>query len=334
VIEDYSCQWVEALKIYYNATKDAQFVREVWPTLVAQIKWFLSHRTSRGLLLAREYMSFDNPLAYITCEGATINAFFYEALIDAEYLASALGEKEQNIIYAQEAIALKTAYNKQFWNDTEGAYNSAFIKDRIYGPTAHAQLIALNRGLVPEERKALVQKWFLTNYKNPGMGHVCHNPDFEKMIKQKVGINMTVVYYWVFQEFYQMNTAKMDLEVIQEIRRRWTPVVNYLHNTGTLAESFMNEKGADLPQACHNYGAVPAYFLSSYILGVRLDGPVWEKKLLIEPRLGDLTFASGVVVTEYGTVPVSWERSDNGKSLDYKISIPAGIHTTIHFPRL
>jgi hypothetical protein len=96
----------------------------------------------------------------------------------------------------------------------------------------------------------------------------------------------------------------------------------------------MNEKGADLPQACHNYGAVPAYFLSSYILGVRLDGPVWEKKLLIEPRLGDLTFASGVVVTEYGTVPVSWERSDNGKSLDYKISIPAGIHTTIHFPRL
>ena len=103
VIDDYSCQWVEALKIYYNVTGDKEFLREMWPALTAQISWFLSHRTQRGLLLAREYTSFDNPLAYITCEGATINAFFYQALNDSEYLARVLGEKKEAIDYNQAA---------------------------------------------------------------------------------------------------------------------------------------------------------------------------------------------------------------------------------------
>lgn len=334
VIEDYSCQWFEALQTYYEATGDKAFVRGMWPTAVAQIDWFLANLTPRGLLLAREYTSFDNPLAYITCEGATINAFFYEALRTSEYLAKVLGEEQKAGYYQKAADELKTVYNRQFWNKTEGVYNAAFIGDKVYDPTVHAQLIALHYGLVPEDRKASVQNWFLANYKNPGMKHVCTNPDFEKMIDQKSGINMPVVYYWVFNELYRMNTEKQDMEVIQEIRRRWSPMVSFLKNTGTLAESFMDENGVGSSEACHNYGAVPAYFLSSYILGVRMDGPVWKKQLLIEPRLGDLTFAEGVVVTEHGAVPVSWKQSDNGKSFNYSVSIPKGIRATFHFPKL
>jgi hypothetical protein len=334
IIEDYSCQWIEALRIYYQATGDKDFLAEMRPAMAAQINWFLSHLTPRGLLLAREYTSFDNPLAYITCEGATINAFLYQALTDSDYLLLALGDKEQAAVYSKAGAALKTAYNSQFWNESEGAFNSAFIGDRVYGPTAHAQLIALDRGLVPEKRKESVRRWFLANYKNPGMNHVCTNRDFEKMIEQKAGVNMPVVYYWVFQELYRMNTAKMDLEVIQELRRRWSPMVKFLFNTGTLAESFINEKGEGSTEACHNYGAVPAYFLSSYILGVRPDGPVWDKKLLIEPRLGDLSFAEGVVVTEFGAVPISWKKGDDGKSIIFSLTLPEGVTGILHLPKL
>ena len=63
-------------------------------------------------------------------------------------------------------------------------------------------------------------------------------------------------------------------------------------------------------------------------------GPVWEKQLLIEPRLGDLKSANGVVVTYHGAVPVSWKLSVDGKTLDYKLVIPKGVHSTIHFPKL
>ena len=332
VIEDYACQWFEALKMYYDATGDKEFVKEMWPTAIAQLKYFLNHRTPRGLLLAREYSSFDNPFAYVTCEGATINAYFYDALWVSSELASLIGESRQSTEYQRYAEELKTAINKELWNEKEKAYNSAFLNGKLYAPTVHAQLIPLHYGLVPENRQADVRKWFMANYKNKGMKHCCTNKDFEKMVDMKAGIEMPVMYYWVFSELYRMNTELMDREVINEIRRRWTPMVEYQQDAGTLSESFTDEKGEGASESCHNYGAMPAYFLSSYVLGVRRIGNVNEKQLLIEPRLGDLTFAEGVVVTEFGTVPVAWKKSADGKSLSFKVSIPEGVKTEIRVP--
>ena len=334
VIDDYACQWFEALQTYYDATADKVFLMEMWPTLVAQIDWFLQHRTKRGLLLAREYTSFDNPLAYITCEGTTVNAFFYQALKSSSYLAEKLGKYKEAVVYKEAANRLKKVFNQQFWNKAEMAYNSAIKGDTSYGPTTHAQLIALHYGLTPLNRKKFVQRWFLNNYKNAGMKHVCENTDVEKMIENKMGVDMPIVYFWVFSQLYQMDTGSMDQEAIDEIRRRWIHMVNNLQSAGTLGESFIDELGNGSSEACHNYGSTPAYFISSYILGVRRRGPVWEKHLLIEPRLGDLKFAHGVVVTEFGTVPVSWTHSDDKKSLNYQFEIPRGVRAEIHFPKL
>ncbi len=334
IIEDYSCQWFEGLKTYYDVTGDKEFVREMWLTLVAQINWFLSHRTKRGLLLAREYTSFDNPFAYTTCEGATINAFFYEAIKASEELARVLGETKKSVEFKLAADELKTAYNKQFWNEKEQVYNSAILNDKVYAPTVHAQLIALHYDLVPKTQKASVQKWFHENYRNPGMRHYCSNSEYEKMVNQKSGIDMPVVYYWVLHQLYNLDTDEVDHEAIQEIRRRWSSMVKFQEDAGTLCESFTDEKGEGATESCHNYGAVPAYFLSSYVLGIRMDGPVWNKQLIIEPRLGDLKFAEGTVVTALGAVPVSWNIRDNGKSLSYNFIIPKGIQATVRLPRL
>jgi hypothetical protein len=334
IIDDYSCQWFEALQTYFNSTADTAFVAEMWPVLQQQAGWFLMNRTSRGLLLAREYTSFDNPLAYITCEGSTINAFFYQALRCSEYLGFVLGKNQEAQAYKQAANILYSAFNKQLWNRDEKAYNSGWQDDRVFAPTVHAQLMALQCGLVPASRKLSVQGWFLANYKNPGMKHVCVNKDFENMIARKTGIDMPVMYYWVFSELYRINTEESDQEVIREIRRRWTSMVNFQQDAGTLSESFTDEKGEGASESCHNYGAIPAYFLSTYVLGVKANGPVWEKQILIEPRLGDLAFAEGVVVTERGPVPISWKQSDNGTSLTFDFSIPEGIHATVHLPNL
>jgi hypothetical protein len=44
-------------------TGDAVFVREMGPNFVAQLQWFLDRRTVTGLVRAREYTSFDIPMA-------------------------------------------------------------------------------------------------------------------------------------------------------------------------------------------------------------------------------------------------------------------------------
>jgi len=231
-------------------------------------------------------------------------------------------------------VALAAAYNKQFWNEAEGAYHSAFLGGKLLGPTAHAQLLALNRGLVPENRAAAARKWLLANYQNPGSFHCGSNPDFERMIAQKAGLNMPVTYYWLFQELFRMDSAAMDLEALGEMRRRWGSMVRHQQDAGTLSESFVDENGNGASESCHNYGAVPAYFLSAFVLGVRLDGPVWKKTILLEPRLGDLTFAEGVVVTEHGPVPVSWKKNAGEKTLAFNFTVPKGVHATVRLPKL
>ncbi len=334
VIEDYSCQWFEALRIYYQSTGDKAFVAEMWPVLQKHIQWYLTRRTTRGLLLAREYTSFDNPLAYITCEGANINAFFYEALRSSEYLATVLSENGRAVEYKTAADALYNAYNKHLWNNTEMAYNSAWYRDSLYNPTSHAQIIALQYNLVPEERKASVRQWFMAHYKNKGAKHCCQNPEFKKMIDEKYGIKTPILYYWIFNELYQADSEATDLEAIGEMRRRWTPMVLYQPDAGTLSESFTDEKGGGANESCHNYGATPAYFLSSYVLGVRRDAPVWKKEIVIEPRLAGLDFAEGTVVTEFGPVAVSWKKSDDGKTIRFSYTAPKGVTVELRLPKV
>jgi hypothetical protein len=95
---------------------------------------------------------------------------------------------------------------------------------------------------------------------------------------------------------------------------------------GTLSEGFNN---GDL---CHNFGAVPAYFLSTKVLGVSTLLPLKNKQIQIKPQLSNLTHAEGSVVTELGVVDVCWDKS-NG-NLKFKITIPKGIKAKVLLPKL
>jgi len=330
IIEDYNCQWVEALRTYHEATGDRDFVREVWPRLVKLMDGFSKRVTPRGLLLAREYTSFDNPLAYITCEGANINAFYHQALRDSAALATAIGETDQAGSYSQAADALRAAFNRQLWLPGEGAYRAGILGDEALAATAHAQLLALHCGLVPEERKESTRRWFLAHYNNPGGFHCGSNPDSAGMIAGKAGIGMPIMFHWVFHELYRMDSPATDREALDQMRRRWKHMVELQQDAGTLSEKFVHADGSGASESCHNYGSIPAHFLSSHVLGVRRLLPVSDKQLLIEPRLGNLTRAEGTVATEFGPVPVSWNIA--GGRLAFTLEIPHGIHAVLRIP--
>ena len=320
-IEDYACQWVESLRLYYDATGDKAFVREMWPALTKQMQWFLDHRTPRGLVLARRihFIRRSAGLRHLRRHRAEC-----VCVSGTEGRRLPWPRRRREPVRAGSDGPARPRSIGHLWNAPAGTYNSGFVQDKLLGPTAHAALLALDRGVVPPERVASVRQWFLANYQRPAGFHCCQNGDFEKMVADRAGIGMPVTYYWVFQEFYRMDSPGMDLEALREMRRRWARMVNTSADTGTLWETF------DGPESCHNYGSVPAYFLSSFVLGVRLDGPVWNQHLLIEPRLGDLTRAEGVVVTEFGPVPVSWKRQ--GSELAFRFEVPKGLKATLRLP--
>lgn len=330
IIEDYASQWIEALYHYYSITKDLDFVKEHKGVMVRLLNWFSARISERGLVYAREYASFDNPMAYVTCEGATLNAFYYEALKCAVKLADALDDTMLAKKYSKEAANLSKHYNAVFWNETEGAYGAAIVDNELLLPSVHAQLLALYTDLVPDDRKDRVRKWLLENYNNPGTKSICKNTQYRTMLQNKSGIDMPIIYYWLLKVLYDIDTPEMDSEILENVRRRWFYMVTLQKDAGTLSESFIHPDGTGSDESCHNYGTVPAYYLSSYVLGVRVE----DDRLLIEPRLGNLTYARGKVVTPYGTVSADWQKGKTPASLSFNIELPKGVSGELRLPIL
>jgi alpha-L-rhamnosidase len=99
------------------------------------------------------------------------------------------------------------------------------------------------------------------------------------------------------------------------MREKWAAMVQSLW--GTSWEALKDGGGSKV----HVYGMVPGYYLSAYVLGVRVEGARRDHLLRIEPRPGDLKYAKGVVVTEFSAVPMEWRRDDAG-ALTLKFTVP------------
>ena len=322
-MEDRACDWVEGARRYYESCGQTEVIREIWPAIVKQMNYFLDRRTARGLVLAREWVVWGDPVGYQTCEGTALNAFVQRALADAAFLGNLIGEKKQAKNFDRAAKDLADAINTVLWNETAGTYYAGYydlaaakkapdyrplklkVENNLIEPTRHAALFTLDQGVVPKNRQASVTKYMLAH------------PPVENDIMQ---------YYYFFKQQYAVDDPAQDLAVLNKQRAEWKDMAESpyeatfegLHSWGSQA---------------HCYGMFPAYFLSSYVLGVRLDGPVQKKSLLIEPRLGDLTEASGTVVTEFGSVSVAWKQ--DGDHWNYEVDasqLPSAITINLRLP--
>jgi len=311
IMEDRSCDWIVQLREYFESSGDADLVRELWPTLTRLLDWYRKRLTPRGLVLAREWEVWDNPLRYEICEGAGLNAMVYRALVDACVLAGAMDKTGEADALHEEAMGLQSAFNMHLWNDHEGAYDGALfgpgseirpqmgrpfsgsvVKGRFH-PTAQANLFALYADIVPGERLDSVRKWILSH------GHEVQEP---------------MSHYYLFRALYRMEEEHADELVLERMRSGWKNQVE--SEWQTTWEELENGDGSKV----HIYGMHPAYFLTAFVLGARREGPVDRKAIVIDPRFSGLDWANGTCVTEFGPIEMAWKRDgDRGWEIDCTI---------------
>jgi hypothetical protein len=317
-MEDRACDWVEGVRLYEEATGDKNTVREIWPAVAAQMDYFLARRTERGLVRARDWVVWGNPVGYFTGEGTTLNVFVCRALEDASKLAATVGERADSRRFATAATELKQAINTVLWDEAAGTYFSGYFTDaditeskrelslprenNLVSPTLHASVFSLDRGVVPPGRQERV---------------------FQAMLKQEATGNPRVMtYFFLAKQLYGMDEPVYDQRVLDIFREKWAGMV-----ASPWQCSWEDFEGGS---KAHIYGIFPGYFLSAYVLGVRRDAPVSSKELRIEPHLADLAAAKGTVVTEYGPVPVAWTKA--AAELKFTLTVPPGITTTVALP--
>jgi hypothetical protein len=323
IMEDRSCDWVIQLREYYESSGNQALVRELWTPLTRLMRWFLDRRTPRGLVLAREWEVWDNPLRYQICEGAGLNALFYRALRDAAWLGMQIGEDEQASRYEASAFKLQQDYNRELWNDQQGAYDGALfgpgsktatqlngkmfqgpIVNGRFHPDVQAELFALYADIVPPERLDSVRRYVLA-----------HAQD----------VTAVMSHYYLFDALYKLQKPEMDAEVLARIRTQWKAQIESPWQT-----TWEDLRGGG--SKVHIYGTLPAYFLTAFVLGARREGPVSARSIVIEPRCGGLQWAKGIAVTEFGPVAVDWKTLQDG-SFQLHLDCPAGCHTRVRLYR-
>ncbi len=320
-MEDRACDWVEGLRKYYEATEDKDLIRELWPECERLLQWFADRRTTNGLVRAREWIAWDNPMSYATGEGTGNNAFIQRAFADAAWLAGETGDETAAARWNAAAEKLKGDLNRLLWDESAGAYCSALgapevlPADQMFKksialksidgrtePTLHANLFALDRDIVPSERRDRVVQWTLQ-----------HGDQIRQVMAN----------YYYFKILYALDRTNCDQMVLDRIRQGWKGMLESPWQTTW--ESMGGGSKA------HCYGIVPGCILSAYVLGVRRDAPIWKHQIIIEPHLADLTRAEGVVGTEFGPVPVSWRREKG--ALNFSVTVPPDISATLALPR-
>jgi hypothetical protein len=315
-MEDRACEWVAGIRRYYEATGDASLVSEVWPAVVAQMNYFLGRRTSRGLVCAREWVVWGNPVGYVTFEGAGLNAFVFRALSDAALLGKQIGEQAQAERFGQAAQDLAAAYNRVLWNEPAGTFFSGYFDpanpesaqrkpgmttgNNLVEPAVYPAIFALDRGIVSPEHRARVLNYLLAHRDLNGQ---------------------VMIYYYLHKLLFAAGPG-YDREILECYRNQWKGMVESPWRCSW--EDFSGGSHA------HCYGMFPGFFLSAYVLGVRRDAPVAERQLIIEPHLGGLANAEGKVVTEFGIVPVSWKQQRN--QLRFKFELPENVRTILRLP--
>jgi len=263
-----------------------------------------------------------SPVGYLIGETTTLNVFVQRALADAALIGGVLGEEQTSARFRKAAIDLAHAINTVLWDETGGCYCAGYFSDEdmaanqavnrklglprnknLTPSTLHANVFALDRGVVPENRRQRV---------------------LEKMLEQESGLKggHVMIYYYVAKLLYGLDRATSDARVLELWRSNWPAMVE------SPWECSWESLGGG--SHAHCYGMFPGYFLSTYVLGVRRDLPVADKKLLIEPHLGDLTQAAGVVVTEFGPVSVSWQKE--GEHLQFQATVPANVECMLALP--
>jgi alpha-L-rhamnosidase len=324
-MEDRACDWVEGIRLYYEATGNTAAVREIWPAVTTQMDYFLEKRTAKGLVSARDWVVWSNPTGYLVGQTTPLNCFVYRALSEASVLAGIVGDAEAARSYKKAAADLKQAINLELWDQKSGSYFGGYfdegeastiasskpkvaaqLKEGYFPPTLEANLFALDRGVVPQERRKRVMDAVM-----------------EQEGKANIGRGIMTAYY-LYKQLYALDENANDKLVLDLIRRKFQAMVD-----SPLQCSWEGYSGGS---KAHIYGMYPGYFLSAYVLGVRRDAPVSQKRLLIEPHLADLKKAKGTVVTEFGPVSVSW--SNEGATLHGEITLPGGATTTLALPSM
>jgi alpha-L-rhamnosidase len=296
VLTAWSFLWMLACEESYKWSGDKAFLKEIYPALAQNCKGIESFINPKGLLEIEAWNMLDwapmdtPPSGVVTHQ----NALAVEALRSTARVARILDKERDAVHYLKGADRIRKAINEHLWSEKD----QAFI-DSIHADGERSKTISQQTNIMV----------FLCD---------CATPERERVIREYVArvqegwvrVGSPFAMFFMFAALAKIGEFK---EILRQTREKWGWMIDM--GSTTCWETFPGPNAKWFTRSyCHAWSAGPAYFLSTYQLGVIPAGP-GLRKVTVAPEPADLRWARGKVPTPYGEIEVSWTKKDQGFEL-------------------
>ena len=298
----------------------------------------MTRRTGLTTVAGSDWDFYDGSKGGSAAQGGAVtatNMTYYEALVDAAWLASQLAASDPGnanattwtadaATWSSQAVALKASINADLFNAGLGVYQLSSSNNGTHAATAvpqDANAEAIVYGVAPPGDVSGI----LSYLKEQSVGNV-RSAAVQPDANYSTIISPFVTGYELDARFAAGDTN----DALALTNLMWAQMVNQSgpFYTGTLWEK-LGQNGQDTDSnasLAHGWATAPVSAFSSYLLGIQPTGPgysTWS----IAPQPGDLSWAQGQVPTPSGTPIVSrWQKSDassNTSSFELTMSASA-----------
>ena len=232
-----------------------------------------------------------------------VNAFHYRALVLMSQIAEALGKREEALLYRQQAVTVRQAFNAVLFDPQTGIYVDG---EGSRHSSLHANMFALAFDLVPQERMAKVAAFV----RSRGMACSVYGAQF------------------LMEALYRSGQADHALNLLTaHTDRSWSHMLDI---GSTLTLEAWDTRFKPNQDWNHAWGAAPANIIPRLLMGVEPLEPGF-RRIRIRPQPGGLEQATLTLPTIRGAVRVSFKIAP--QKVHLQIDIPANTTAQVWVPR-
>lgn len=327
-IPDFSLHWVRTLVRVWEATGDDELAAELLPIAARLIRVFESHRDDTGGIRdVPGWLFIDWAQTGRGAYHAVLEGLVAAAATDLTTLADALGESGTARRLGAIASRSRNAFER-YWDERRGVYVDALDESgrRLARVSQHTNALAILADAADSKRIERILaavldearlRTTLTPAEGPMEGRLTHQwnppPNFDEQTH-------VVRAQPFFAHFVHEALARADrIDLIPGLLRAWRPLVE--RGNGCLEEYWDAAPGRG--SRAHAWSGTPSIDLTRRVLGLAPadhDGATY----VLDPHLGHLDWAEGVVPTPHGPIQVRVSQSDGVTGID-RLQYPDGI---------
>lgn len=296
-IPPFSLWWIGMVHDYWWYVDEPAFVRAMLPGVRAVLSWFAARQHADGSLGKLPWWNYVDwtrqwsggvPVSDPEGASAPLDLQLLLAYQWAAQLEDALGSRALAEEYRAAARQLRTTVQRRYWDEQRELFADTPARKEF---SQHSNALAILAGVVDGENAR----------------------DLILRILNNDSLTQCSIYFRYYLHLAAVQAGEGDRYL--DLLGQWRAMLGL--GLTTWAEQ-LDPTRSD----CHAWGASPNIEVFRTVLGIDSATPGF-RRVVVRPRLGQLTRASGAIPHPQGEIAVRLERK--GSQLNAEITLPAGV---------